>query len=212
MPPVTVDENGLHSYGERAFDVLAERVADHDRLGRCHLETLEQRQEDRLVRLRLPVRSRGEDGVGRQPVVNDELLQVPRRVREQPDLQPMFPHRRQRRQRIVVQLEMNRMRPAPLHLHRCRIGVAPAAHPQDDPLGEEHPDLLVVIQLRMPLHLRERSRARLVVPGRLEVEPVSEPERPVSVRSEVRPRPCEGEVDVEDGRAQHATRIRLGMR
>ena len=146
-----------------------------------------------------------------EPVVGDELVEVPRRVREQPDLQP------------ALRAASTSAGSASSYSSKCAecaqrrsistaaaIGVAPAAHAEDDPLGEEHPDLLVVVELGMPLHLRERRRARLVVPRRVELEPVAAPELPVPVRPEVRPRPCEGEVDVEDDRAQHAHEDRSG--
>ena len=97
---------------------------------------------------------------------------------------------------------------------RCSISTAARyvsprpAHADDHALGEEHPDLLVVVELGMPLHLRERRRPRLLVPRGVEVEPVPQPERAVPVRPEVGPGLREREVDVEDDGAKHATEDR----
>ena len=76
------------------------------------------------------------------------------------------------------------------------VGIA--THPADDPLGEEHPDLLVVIELRVPLHGLDRSGACLRVPSRVELEPETPPEKLVSLRPKVGPRFDEREVDVEE--------------
>ncbi len=54
---------------------------------------------------------------------------------------------------------MRRVLPGTRHLDRRGVGVADPAHPLDDPLGEQHPELLVVVELRMALEARERRRA-----------------------------------------------------
>ncbi len=69
-----------------------------------------------------------------EPVVRDERVEVARGVREQADLQPALAQRLEHRQRVVVQLEVVRVRPRALHLDRRGVGVAAAAHPLDDPL------------------------------------------------------------------------------
>src|SRR5262249_16292562 len=109
--------------------------------------------------------------------------------------------------RVVVELEVHRLRPAALHLDGGGVRVALAAHAADDPLREEHPDLLVVIDLRVTLDLGERRRPRGLVARRVEVEPVPPAELAVAVRAEVRPRTGDREVDVEDDRAQHGSTI-----
>src|SRR6476619_1269944 len=55
VPPFAVDEHRPHPDGERAVDVVVDRVADHHRLRGRHAEQLEHAPEDCLVRLRLPV-------------------------------------------------------------------------------------------------------------------------------------------------------------
>ena len=91
------------------------------------------------------------------------------------------------------------MLPGSRHLDRALVrALRVTAHPADDPLGEEHPDLLVVIELRMAFDRLDRSRASLRVSLRIELEPEAAPERLVSLRSEVRPRLDQREVDVEE--------------
>ncbi len=99
-----------------------------------------------------------------------------------------------------------RVRPPSLHLHGSAIGVPRASHPDDDPFGEEHPDLLVVVELGMTLDLGEGRRPCLLVPGRIEVEAVAEPEPVVTLRPEVRPRPGQREIDIEDDCAKRGPR------
>ena len=61
------------------------------------VEQLEHAPEDRLVRLRLPVRARGEHRVDGQAVVGDEQVEVTGGVREQPELQAAAAQRVERR-------------------------------------------------------------------------------------------------------------------
>ena len=143
-------------------------------------------------------------------MVRDEVVEVARGVREQADLETAIAQRVEHRQRVVVELEVHRLRPAPLHLDGGGVGVAGAAHADDDPLGEQHPDLLVVVELGMPFHLGEGLDARLVVAGGVEVEAVAEPERAVAVGAEVRAGPGDREIDVEDDCPQHAGEDRRG--
>ena len=57
----------------------------------------------------------------------------------------------------------------------------------------------------MPLERRERRAARLVVAGRVELEPVARAEPPVALGAEVRARLGDREIDVEDDGAQPAS-------
>jgi hypothetical protein len=54
------------------------------------------------------------------------------------------------------------------------------------------------------LDLRERGRARQRVAPRLGVQPLAATQQPVAHRAPLTPRPPEGEIDVEDDRAEHA--------
>ena len=150
-------------------------------------QPIEHGAEDRAVRLRLAMRVRRQHGVGEMPWCATNSS----RSRDEFESSPIFrPRPRsvvEHGQRVVVELEVRRVRPASLHLDRGRVRVPRAAHADDDPLGEQHPDLLVVVELGMPLHLRERGGARLLVAAWVEVEPVAEPERAVAVRAEVGP-------------------------
>ena len=166
------------------------------------VEQLEHAQEDRLVRLRLPVRARGEDRVDDEAVVLDEHVEVARGVREQAELQPAGAQRLERRQHVVEELEVVGVLPGARHLGGAGVRVADPAHALDDPLGEEDPDLLVVVELRVPLERRERGAARLVVARRVELEAVPRAEPPVALGPEVGPRLRDREVDVEDNGAQ----------
>src|SRR5581483_9050699 len=98
-----------------------------------------------------------------------------------------------------------RVAPRALHLHGggIRRG-AGAAHSTDDALGEADPDLLVVVELRMPLEIRDRRTPRLVVALRVEHETVTLAEPPVALRPEIGSRFRERVVDVEDDRLQHS--------
>ena len=85
------------------------------------------------------------------------------------------------------------------HLHGAFVGaLGVAAHPADDPLREQHPDLLVVVELRMPLDSLDRGRPSVRVPARIELEPEASAERLVALRPEIRARLDEREVDVEE--------------
>ena len=102
-----------------------------------------------------------------------------------PSFSPAAAQRVEHGQRVVVQLEVVRVRPRTLHLDGRAVRVARPAHPLDDPLGEEHPDLLVVVELGMTLQRRERRAPSLVVARRVELEPVALPETHVPLRAEV---------------------------
>ena len=104
-----------------------------------------------------------------------ERRQVAGGVREQPQLQALRAQRLENRQGVVVQLEMLRLAPGGGHLDGGAARVSAAAHPLHDPLGEEHPDLLVVVELRVPLETPRSQRGAPRRSGRVEVEPVPRP-------------------------------------
>ena len=94
------------------------------------------------------------------------------------------------------------MLPGPRHLDRAAVRVAVAAHALDDALCEAHPDLLVVVELGVAMEVGERRPARVVVPGRVELEAVPRAEAAVALGPEVGARPGDREVDVEDDGAE----------
>src|SRR5581483_556762 len=96
--------------------------------------------------------------------------------------------------------------PGPHHLDRAVARAGPAAaHPLDDPDGELDPDLLVVVELGVPLQVGHGRRPRLLVAGRVEVEPEARAEPPIAVRAEVRARLGDREVDVEEDGPKHGS-------
>jgi hypothetical protein len=136
-------------------------------------------------------------------VVRDERAEIAARVRDEPDLEVVVPKRGERWQRVLVELEVLGVFPCTRHLHGALVrALRVAAHPADDPLGEEHPDLLVVVELRMPLDHLDRVSARVRVARGVEVEPEPPAERLVALRPEVGARLGEREVDVEEDGAQ----------
>ena len=163
---VAVDEPRVHADRARTVDVVRRVVADHRRRLRSDAQLVEHRAEDRLVRLRLAVDARGQDRVDLDAVVRDELVEIAAGVRQQRELEAVVAQLVEHRQRVVEQLEVLGTLPRARHLDGARVRVAGAAHPLDDPLGEEDPDLLVVVELGMPLQRRDRLAARGVVAGR----------------------------------------------
>src|SRR5437764_396659 len=91
-----------------------------------------------------------------------------------------------------------RLGPRALHLRRRAIGLAAATHPFDDPLREEHPDLVVVVELGMPLDFGERRAACVVVAVGVERQPMPLTEAAVALRPEHGPWLGDRVVDVED--------------
>src|SRR6266545_2663252 len=96
------------------------------------------------------------------------------------------------------------LRPLPRarHLHRAGVRLARAAHPGDDPFGEEYPDFFVVIEFWVPFELRERCYARCLVVRGVECELEALVKPSIALRPEVRSRLRDREVDVEDDGAQ----------
>ena len=105
-----------------AFDVVLGRVADHRGRSGIDTELLEQRAEDRRVRLRPAERARAERGVDLEPMVRDEPLEVAPRVRHEPELQPLRPQLVEHRERVLVQLEVLGVLPGLRHLDRAVAG------------------------------------------------------------------------------------------
>ena len=157
------------------------------------------------MRLRLPVDARGEDRVDLDAVVRDEDVEVAAGVRQQAELEVPGAEVVEHRQRVLEELEVVGALPGACHLEGARIRVAGAAHALDDPLGEEHPDLLVVVELRVPLQRRDRVAARLLVAVRLELEAEPRAEPAVTLGPEVGARLREREVHVEDDGLDHSS-------
>src|SRR5262249_27616877 len=99
--------------------------------------------------------------------------------------------------------------------HRDRALAAAAglaAHAHHDLLGERNPDLLVVDELGMLLHLLDRAEPRLLVAGRVERERVALTETPVALGAELGPGTEEREVDVEQHGPEHTLEDTGGAR
>ena len=86
----------------------------------------------------------------------------------------------------------------------ARRALAVAAHAADDVLREQHPQLLVVLELRVPPQVVQRRQPRLLVAAGIEAEAVPLAEPPVPLRPELRPRSRQREVDVEEHGLEHA--------
>src|SRR5581483_10745654 len=152
---------------------------------------------------RAPVRERPDGDVDLQPMVRDELVEVALPVGDETDLEPVRPQLFQRRDRVLVELEVLVPLPFAHHRGRALAAAAPrAAHALHDRLGERDPDLLVVLELGVLRHLLDRSQPRVLVARRVELEAVALPEVPVPLRPELEPGAEEREVDVEQDRAQ----------
>src|SRR5262249_26166973 len=127
---------------------------------------------------------------------------VTRAVRDEADLEVVPAQHLEHGLHVLVEVEVVVL--LPLALDRagaCGGALALAAHAADDPLGEGRPDLVVVLELRMALHVCERPRARLLVERRFEPQAELLAAPAVAVRTELRPRAEEREVDVEEDRA-----------
>ena len=199
--PSRSTQDRAHPERERALDVVRDRVADHHRLGRLDSEQVEDGAEDRRVRLRAAVVERADAGVDVEPVVARELAHVARRVRDEPDAEAGGAERRERVRHVVVELEVLVLLPAARDLHGAVVGrVGVAAHAADDALGEAEPDLVVVLELGMAAEIDERGVASGLVASGLEGEPVALAGADVPLRPELRSRPRQREVDVEEDR------------
>ena len=84
--------------------------------------------------------------------MDDELLQIATPIRHQPDLQLVLAERGKRGQCVVVEREALVQLPGPHEILGTRtrpLGVP--SHPPHDRLREDDPELVVVLQLGMPL-------------------------------------------------------------
>src|SRR5262249_56609278 len=77
-------------------------------------------------------------------------------------------------------------------------GVRVASHAPHDPLREAEPDLVVVLELGVAAEIDESGLARGLVARRVEAKLVALTCAHVSLGSELRPRPSEREVHVEE--------------
>ena len=137
-------------------------------------------------------------------MVGNEGDEVAPRVGHEPDFQAVRTELCEDRQRVLEELEVRRLLPTARHLDRALVGaVGVAAHAANDPLSEEHPDLLVVVELRVPLDRLDRGGARLRVSRGVELEPEPPSEQLIAVRAQVGPRLDEREVDVEEDGFEH---------
>jgi hypothetical protein len=106
-----------------------------------------------------------------------ERAEVAARVRHQPDLQVVPAQLFQHRQRVLEELEVVRVLPPAGHLDGAFVGpLGVAPHSPDDPFREEHPDLLVVLELGMLLERLDGRCASLGMLGRVELEPETAPQ------------------------------------
>src|SRR6266550_720011 len=201
---LAVDQDRAHAERDRALDVVRDRVADHHRVAGLDSEQLEDGAEDRRVWLGAAVVEGADPGVDVEPVVARELPHVAGRVRDEPDAEAGGAERRERGRHIVVQLEVLVLLPAARDLHGAVIGrVGVAAHAADDALGEAEPDLVVVLELGMAAELDESRVAGGLVASGLEGEPMALAGADVPLRPELRSRPRQREVDVEEDRPEH---------
>jgi hypothetical protein len=138
-----------------------------------------------------------------EPVVGDERLQVAAGVRDEAELEPPGPQVGERRQDVLEDLEVVRVLPGARHLDGALVRpVGVAAHAADDLLREEHPDLLVVVELRVPLEGPHGMCARLTVALGIEIQAEPLAEAPVALGTQIRARLGDREVDVEENCSQ----------
>ena len=105
---------------------------------------------------------------------------------------------------VVVELEVLVPLPGARDLDGAGVRrVCVPAHAAHDPLGEAEPDLVVVLELGVAAEIDESGVAGRLVAARLEPEPVALAGADVALRPELRPRPREREVDVEEDCAEH---------
>ena len=155
-----------------------------------------------------PVRLRADDRVDVECVVARELVEVALPVGYEPDAQLVPPQLGKHGWRILVQREV--LVPLPLAHHVDGARACPVlvpAHAGDDPLGERDPDLLVMDELAMSLELLDGVRACLPIAIGIEDEPMPLTQPPVSLGPQLGAGPEEREVDIEEDRPEHGTRI-----
>ena len=152
--------------------------------------------------------ARADGDVDLQAVVRGELLQVALAVRDEAESQPAAAEVVEHRQGVLVQREVVVPLPLADDLDGTVAGGAGLpTHATNDALGERDPDLLVVCELGVVLEVLERAEPGVVVGRRVERETVPRPHPPIAVRAELRARPREREVDVEEHRLEHQASI-----
>ena len=131
----------------------------------------------------------------------DERVQVPARVGDEPDAQAVLAQLGEHGQRVLVELEVGRAEPAVGDRPRDLLGArAVTAHAAHDVRREPHPDLLVVLELRVVLEVFDRRRAGLRVELGVERQAVARAGLAVALGPEERAGLGEREVDVEEDR------------
>ena len=131
--------------------------------------------------------------------MGDELAQVADPVRDEADLDARGAKLVQHRQHVLEELEVLGDLPAVLDLGRAlRRDLRRTPHPEEDLLREAVPDRVVVQELGMALEVEHRGLARLLVAAEIEVETVTRGDPPVAFCGQLRARPAECEVDVEE--------------
>ena len=98
----------------------------------------------------------------------------------------------------------------PLAHHVGRAGARSTwitPHAEDDLFGERDPDLLVVHELVVVLERLDRVSACVRVQSRIEREAVTLADPAVPLRPELRPGSKQREIDVEQHRREHRSRI-----
>ncbi len=208
---VAIEQDGSHAERSGARDVVLVGVAHHRRFPGLHLQHSESRDEDRRMRLRPAVEPRSDHRVDLQPVMGDELLEVALPVRDQPDLHPVPAKLVEDGEHVLVEREVLVSLPLAHHVGRALPGAFRVpTHAADDLLRERDPDLVVVHEPPFGLQFLDGSGACFLVARRVERQPVPLADAPIPLRPELRPRPKEGEIDVEENRAEHGSRIALG--
>ena len=151
------------------------RVADHHRVGgpRRRAGRAAPRRSKRAASSsrdrasRSPHRPRARDAARRRATSRDEFV-------SRPIFKPARAQLVEHGDRVLVQLEVLVQLPALRDVDGARVrrGLH-AAHAEHDALGEREPDLVVVVELGVPLEMHERRVARLVEARRVERQPVA---------------------------------------
>ncbi len=206
--PSRSSEDRAHPERASAGDVVLVGVAHHCRFAGLHVQYPEGCDEDGRMRLGATVQPRSDHRVHVERVMGDELLEIPLPVRDEPDLQLVPAKLVEDGERVLVEREVLVSLPLAHHVGRALPGaVRVATHAANDLLRERDPDLVVVDEAGFALQRLDGSGACVLVATRIEREPVSLPHAPIPLGPELRTRSKEREIDVEENRAKHRTRI-----
>src|SRR5262249_14964949 len=130
--------------------------------------------------------------------MGDELVKVADAVRDEAELELVRSQIVEHGKNVLVELEVLRDLPAALDLRRAlggdRLG---SAHADEDLLGEEVPDRVVVQELRVALDVEDCGIACRFVRGDVELDAVTGRDARVPPRRQLRAGAAEREVDVE---------------